>query len=286
MTRVALFLGCTIPYRFPFMESAARRVMEHLGIEYGDIPEFSCCPDPVGIQSIHKKTWLALAARNLALAEQQGYEIVMTLCNGCFESLKVANHELQDPKIREDVNEINKTVDRQYNATVKVKHFHEFLFDDIGVKRLREKVTNPLNFKIATHSGCHMLRPYEILQVDDPEFPTELDQLAEVTGVESVPYLRKNACCGAGIRGLDEKDSFSMTHTKIKNMKKAGAQALVLECPTCLGQFDAGQRVIKKIHGDDFDLPVIYLPELFAIAMGIDVSDGLKLHAVKVKDLY
>ncbi|MHA2297885.1 MAG: CoB--CoM heterodisulfide reductase iron-sulfur subunit B family protein [Candidatus Hodarchaeales archaeon] len=287
MVKYALFLGCTIPMRFPFMESASRRLMDYLGVEYDDVPEFTCCPDPVGIQSIHKKTWLALAARNLAIAEQNGFDTILTLCNGCFETLKVANHELiEEPEVLKIVNDINKVVNREYNGTVKVKHFHEVLYDDIGVKRLREKITTPIDFKIATHTGCHLLRPHEILKVDDPEFPTELDQLAEVTGVKSVHYLQKNMCCGAGIRGCDDgADSYAIAHQKLKNMKKAGAQALIVECPTCLGQFDAGQRVIKKQYGEDFELPVIYLSELLAVAMGIDVSDGLKLHAIKTKSV-
>ncbi|MFW9994530.1 MAG: CoB--CoM heterodisulfide reductase iron-sulfur subunit B family protein [Candidatus Odinarchaeota archaeon] len=287
MVKYALFLGCTIPYRFPFMESAARRLMDHLGIEYEDVAEFTCCPDPVGIQSIHKKTWLAVAARNLAIAEQKGFDTVLTLCNGCFETLKVANHELEEPKVRKIINDINKTVGREYNGTIRVKHLHEVLYDDIGIKTLSEKITNPLDFTVATHTGCHLLRPSEILQVDDPEFPTELDQLAEVTGVKSVHYLQKNMCCGAGIRGCDEDgaDSYSIAYEKLKNMAKAGAQALVLECPTCLGQFDAGQRVINKQHNDEINLPVIYLAELLAIAMGLDVADGLKLHATKTKSI-
>ncbi|MHA1448605.1 MAG: CoB--CoM heterodisulfide reductase iron-sulfur subunit B family protein [Candidatus Hodarchaeales archaeon] len=285
MAKYALFLGCTIPYRFPFMESAARRLMDHLGIEYDDIQEFSCCPDPVGVHSIHSKTWLALAARNLAVAEQKGYDTILTLCNGCFETLKVANHELQDPEVRKVINDINKEVNREYNGTLKVKHLHQVLFDDIGVDNLLKKITNPVDFKVATHTGCHLLRPAEILQVDDPEFPAELDALAEVAGVKSVSYLRKNVCCGAGIRGLNDTNSYSIAREKLNNMKKAGAQALIVECPTCFGQFDSGQRVIKTQLGDDIGLPVIYLAELLCLTMGISVDDGLKLHAIKIKNL-
>jgi heterodisulfide reductase subunit B len=239
-----------------------------------------CCPDPTGIQSIHKKTWLALAARNLAITEQKGFDAILTLCNGCFETLKIANHELQDEKILKTINDINKAVNGEYNGNVTVKHVHQVLYDEIGLKKLKEQVINPQDFKVATHTGCHLLRPHKILQIDDPDFPTELDTLVELTGVKSVPYRRKNACCGAGIRGLDEMSSYAITREKLTQMKGAGAQALVIECPTCFAQFDAGQRVIKTRYGEDYRLPVIYLPELLDIALGIDVGDELKLHSI------
>ena len=80
MPKYAVFIGCTVPIKGLNYELSARKVSEKLGIELVDISEFACCGFP--LESVHHHTSISVAARNLALAEAQGLDI-MTLCSAC-----------------------------------------------------------------------------------------------------------------------------------------------------------------------------------------------------------
>jgi len=116
MKKYAFFLGCIAPLRYPGIEKSTREVFKALGVELVDLKGASCCPAPGVIKSFSKATWLAAAARNLALAEKEGLDIV-TICNGCYGSLFDAAHELhENEKILEDVNKILAEIGLKYSG--------------------------------------------------------------------------------------------------------------------------------------------------------------------------
>jgi heterodisulfide reductase subunit B len=281
----AFFLGCTIPLRFPFMESASRKVMEVLGITVQELP-FGCCPDPNGVQSFDKHTWTALAARNLCLAEEKGLDI-LTLCNGCYETLKVVNHELQhDQDLRRKTNKVLAEIGKEFKGTIAVRHIVQELYD--RREEISRLVQRPLtDYRFAVHYGCHLLRPAEILQTDDPEHPVLLDALVEALQGTTVPYLKKGMCCGAGVYGTDLPTSVKIIREKLIEVNKANVSALVVSCPTCFRQYEGGQTLIKKDFGESYGvgekgIPVLYYTELLAYALGLDVSEEFKQHRVKL----
>ena len=93
MAKYAFFLGCIAPLRYPGVEKSTRDVCTKLGIELVDLKDASCCPAPGVIRAFSKETWIAAAARNLALAEKEGLDI-LTICNGCYGSLFDANQTM------------------------------------------------------------------------------------------------------------------------------------------------------------------------------------------------
>ncbi|MFX0117541.1 MAG: CoB--CoM heterodisulfide reductase iron-sulfur subunit B family protein [Candidatus Hodarchaeota archaeon] len=286
--KYALFLGCTIPWRLPFFELAVRKTIPEFGIEFVDGLPFGCCPDPTGIHSFNKDTWLALAARNLVVAEEENLPI-LAICNGCFETLAVARHELlHENELKEQVNEHLKGVDKEFKGTSEVFHLHKVLYEDIGIPRIKEKIANDsLNgLTSGTHYGCHLLRPADILKVDDPERPTQLDELVEALGIKSIPYLHKGACCGAGSKTTDPRISLEASAEKLESLTSTGADMMILYCPTCYLQYEVGQLVMRKDLGKNFNLPVMYYPELLGISMGMDPKDlGIDQHRIKPKFL-
>ena len=287
MKDYSLFLGCMIPLRLPNLEASARRVLETFDIRLLEMKGASCCPDPVGIQSLDYSTWLALGARNLVIAEDMNTDIV-ALCNGCFETLKTVNETLKrDPKLRNHVNEILAKIGRTFKGKIEVKHLAEVLYKEIGPDRIRENIVTSLKgLNVATHYGCHVLRPSSILCVDDPEDPKFLDEMVEATGARSVPYLKKLACCGATIRGIDKDGSLDFTNEKIKQALRSSADCLVVLCPTCFLQFDTGQIELRSSKKADSNLPVLYLPELLGVALGMNSEElGLSLHKIKTKNM-
>lgn len=278
----SFFLGCIMPMRYPGIERATREVFKALGIELKEMEGASCCPAPGVTRSFHKESWLTLAARNLALAEKDGLD-VMVICNGCYGSLFEAAHILADEKEREEINKNLAEIGMKYNGTVKVKHFADVLMKDVGLEKISEMTKNKLeDYKVAVHYGCHFLKPHKIKGIDDPERPSILDKLVEAVGATSVDYRDRNLCCGAGggVRARVPDLAMKMTKEKLDNIRKSGANIIVNPCPFCHLQYDRGQKDL----GEGYEIPVLHLSQLFGLALGVDESKlGFDLHATPVK---
>ncbi len=284
MVEYKLFPGCTIQNRIPFLEATSRKVLEKLGVTLSNAA-FACCPEPVGFQAVDTKAWLALGARNLSLAEAEGKDIV-SLCNGCTQTLKAVNHQLQHSAAKKDaVNAALAKVGKSYKGSCTVKHFVEVLIQDVGIDKIKAAVTKPLsNLKVATHTGCHYSRPHEITHCDDPFEPKFLKQIVAATGATVVEHPEEGLCCGTGVAMTDEETAMKLNIRKFKDMKKAGADCLCVICPACFQQFDTKQVNIKKATNEDPAMPVLYLTELLALAMGESAETiGLKNHRAKTE---
>lgn len=279
-----MFQGCVIGNRIPFIEASARKVFDKIGVKTSEAP-FACCPDPVGFNSTDHLSWVAMSARNLTLAEAEGKDII-SLCNGCFQTLKLVNKELiHDDEQKAKINEILKQIGREFKGTSVVKHFVEVLYDSL--EAIKSNVTKDLsNLKVACHTGCHYMRPSEIVETDDPMKPIKLRAIVEAAGAIPVVYEEEVLCCGSGVGNTDEASAMQILANKLSGAKKAGAEALVVNCPACFQQFDSNQKKAGEVAGDTFDLPVLYVTELLALAMGISADDmGLKFHRVRTKSV-
>lgn len=282
--RFALFIGCTVAYKLPHIEAASRYVMDALDIDPVDLP-FSCCPDPNGVHSYSSELWLTLAARNLALAEEQALDIV-TLCNGCYATLKHCRGLLKnDSRLRKRINDRLKSVGRQFTGASRVLHFYQLLYEQVGYDRLQQLVANPLHdLKIAVHYGCHSLRPKQMNSPENSEHPQWLWQFVDqVLGAETVHYLDETQCCGAGLREMSRDTALALTRRKIRQMEAMGANAILVPCPSCYLQFDAGQRLLMRSDNKGIKgTAVFYQTELLAIAMGAKPeSIGMQFHMIK-----
>ncbi|MFX0188978.1 MAG: CoB--CoM heterodisulfide reductase iron-sulfur subunit B family protein [Candidatus Hodarchaeota archaeon] len=279
-----MFQGCVIGNRIPFIEASARKVFDKLGIKTSEAP-FACCPDPVGFNSTDHLSWMAMGARNLTLAEEEGKDII-SLCNGCFQTLKLVNQELShDEHEKEKINEILKTVGREFKGNIKVKHFVEVLHE-VGAERIKEHITNDLSgLKVACHTGCHYNRPSEIVQTDDPMKPVKLREVVEATGATPVDYEEEVLCCGTGVGNTEEEPSMQILANKLNSAMNAGAEAIIVNCPACFQQFDSNQKKAEKISGNTYGIPILYITELLALAMGVNPDDiGIKFHRSRLTD--
>jgi len=278
--KYAFFTGCIAPLRYPGIEKSTREVFKTLGVELVDLKDASCCPAPGVIKSFSKAAWLAVAARNLALAEKAGLD-VMTICNGCYGSLFEAAHELHENKdMLDDVNKILAEIGLKYSGETKVKHFAEVLHNEVGIERIKEAVKKPAGYKVAVFYGCHFLKPSKMKKLDDSEEPKILDELVEAVGAKSMPRKDKMMCCGAGggLRSQYGDTAMKFTVTNLESMKDSGAEMIVDVCPFCHLQFDAGQK------DSGFAIPVLHLSQIYGIAMGMDAKDlGLNVHVTPVK---
>ncbi|HIH44013.1 MAG TPA: CoB--CoM heterodisulfide reductase subunit B, partial [Candidatus Methanoperedenaceae archaeon] len=274
--KVSLFWGCLVPNRYPGIEAATGLVLDKLDIGPSELEGASCCPAPGLFQSFNRRVWLALSARNLSLAEEQG-DILLTVCNGCFASLYDANELMKDEAILDNANKLLAEAGRRYSGNVSVRHITEFLYKDVGVEKIRESVEKRLALKAAVHYGCHLLRPRAQRKLGSIDRPVFFDRIVEATGASSIEWEGKIACCGAGggVRSAMGDVALEMTEYKLRRIKKAGADCIVDACPFCHLQFDVSQKELSG-KGVEYRIPVLHLTQLLAVAFGADpVSAGL-----------
>jgi heterodisulfide reductase subunit B len=283
--RYALYLGCSVPVRGQNYEMSVRAVAPLLGIDLVDLPGLGCCGYPV--QSVSHHTALVMAARNLALAEAEGLDLCV-LCSACGGSLMEAASDLADARIRDAVNADLSPEGLRVEGTAAVHHFARVLASELGVERVRAAVKRPLDgWRLAVHYGCHYLRPREIhASGEDPDAPHSLDDLVRALGAQSVDYTDRLGCCGGAILGIDEDAALAISRRKLDAVTGAGADAMVVVCPFCSVMFEGNQKRIEKAYGREYKLPVIYLPQLLGLALGLGHKEvGFQLNRIKARDL-
>jgi len=280
--KLALFLGCNIPARVQQYEMSARAVLDMFNVDLVDIPEFNCCGYPM--RNTDFEAFVLFSARNLALAEKKGLDMV-TLCKCCFGSLKKADYLMKNDKsLRDKINSLLAKEDLSYKGSIEVKHLLSVLHKDIGISAIKEKITGGFkDLKIATHYGCHVLRPSDITQFDDPVAPVLFDQLVEVTGAKSIEWTLKLECCGAPLLGVNDDLSMDLTQKKIFDGKQSGADFLCVACPYCHLQFDTVQNMMNSYRSMDHLLPSILYPQLLGLVMGIDGKTlGIAMNQIEI----
>jgi heterodisulfide reductase subunit B len=261
-------------------EISARRVAKEIGIEISEMTDANCCGLP--IDSVNHEMMTLLSARNLCLAEKMELDI-MTLCNGCTGVLMKVNKKLkEDRELRKKVNHQLSSIGMEFQGKIKVKHFAQILAD-IDVNILEQFITKPLHsLTIAGYIGCHIFRPSEFMEVNNPENPSLLDALIKLTGAQTVRYVDEFQCCGYVEGAIDPQIPLFLAREKLRNAKKAGADALVTICPSCHQVLDANQRRAERKFSEIYDLPILHYPQLLGLAMGISHEElGFKELRVK-----
>ncbi len=279
------FFGCMMTTKYPWFEAAVRRTVATVGLELIDVEGFTCCPDPIYFQAANKEDWYTVAARNIALAEDTGHDLITT-CSGCTATLSEANLALkEDPDLRERVNRRLKKIGRQYKGTINVRHAVTVIRDDFGIERVTETVSRPLEgLRVAVHYGCHLLKPSRVMRVDDPNRPTILDKLIRAVGAEPIHHEKTLLCCGRACATDDIPDH--MVAEILDTIKGHDADCMGLICPTCFDEFDLGQIVLGRKLKKSFDVPIVYYFQLLGLAQGLDAKDvGLHMHKVKADRL-
>ena len=281
----SLFIGCNIPARVPQYDLSARAVLDRLHIDIVDIREFNCCGYPV--RNTDFKTFVLFSARNLALAEKRGRDI-LTLCKCCYGSLKKADHIMkEDTALKNEINDLLSKEDLAYQGNIEVKHILQVLHKDIGLTALKEKTTSLFkDLKIAVHYGCHALRPSDITRFDNPVAPVLFDQLVETTGAGSIEWPSKLECCGAPLLGTNDDLSMDLTEKKLIDARQSGADYLCSACPWCQLQFDAVQNILLSQRGEKSCLASILYTQLLGLCMGIDEDTlGIAMNQLDISDV-
>lgn len=279
--RLTLYPGCVAATEQYACYLSAREVLPRLGIELEELEGFSCCGTPV--RSLSHLGWLYLSARNLAIAEEAGFDL-LPLCNSCYLSLTEAMRIMgRDTELKGGLNSHLLEEGLTYRGGIRVRHILELLHDIIGLERVRGSVKKPLyGLKLAAHTGCHALRPSELGRIDDPEDPKKLKGLIEVLGAESPDYFEKLDCCGAALLMVEPEAALTISGQKLLAIKNEGFHGLITICSLCHRMYDSKQEAAGRVIGKSLGLPVLYYTQLLGIAMGLGGVLGLGLNQTPI----
>jgi len=241
-------------------------VAKELDMDLIELEDWNCCGStPYG--SVDKLEATCMAARNLALAEKTGLDLV-TPCSNCFVVLHEANKHLKDvPRLRKQVNEALAAANLEYGGGVRVRHLAEVLYTDITPEVIGAKVTKPLKgLKVAPYYGCQLVRPDGF---DDPESPHSLDELVASLGADVVSWELKAHCCGSSLVMSEPEVALGLINKLLRNAQENGAQCLVTPCPLCQINLDAYQSQVNSQFKTKYNLPVLFVTQLIGVALGI-----------------
>jgi succinate dehydrogenase / fumarate reductase cytochrome b subunit len=279
--RYAYYPGCVAKGNCPELNQSTRAIAPLLGLELVELKEAPCTGSGV-INSQNPVLADTYNAKTLAMAEELGLSL-LTICSTCVGCLRKSNRRLKaDGSYREQVNTVLEPGGRSYHGNVDVTHLLYVILQEVGVEKLRSLVKRPLSrLKVAPFYGCYILRPAEVMGIDDPAHPTSLDRVIEALGAQPVDYAGKSRCCGFPVALENEPASMRMAGRHIGQAKDNGADCMVTPCPLCHMNLDLQQPKASKVVERELNMPVLHLPQLVGLALGVDPRQlGLGKHIV------
>jgi heterodisulfide reductase subunit B2 len=274
----AYYPGCSLIATNKAYDISSRNVARVLGIDMIELDDWNCC-GATAYMAIREKRSFVLSARNLALAEKTGRDLVTT-CAGCYLSLHKTNKYMEEePGMREDIRKALKAGGMDYSGDVKVRHFLDVLVNDIGEEEIKQHVVRSLDgLKVAPYYGCQITRPFG--DIDDPEFPMIMDKLMQWIGTEPIPFSMKTKCCGGMLMVTQPEVGEELVGQILSVAIKNGADCIATACPLCQINLEAYQARISRRAGKNCRIPVLYFTQLLGITLGLEpknlaLSDNL-----------
>jgi len=271
--KFAYYPGCSARSTCAELNVATHRVAVKLGLHLLQL-ESATCTGARELRAIDPTGFYALNVRILAMAERERLPL-MTICNTCTLNLLDAHAAfVSDSELAQAVNARLAEEGLVYSGRTKISHFLWVLYEDIGEVRLRELVVNPLtDLTVAAFYGCHITRPPGRYGFVDSRNSIALERLAEILGCRPIDYSGRTECCGFHTAAHDEKVAIKLTGQHILSAKEGGAKTMVTPCPLCHTVLDGFQREIEKDLGQDLDMPVLHLPQLVGLALGLSPEE-------------
>lgn len=260
--RYTYYPGCSLHATGVAYDRSMRAVFSRLDAELAELDDWNCC-GATAYMSVKKTVAYAISARNLALAEAAGDDIVAP-CSACYYVLSRTRKKLAElPELRDHVTAALAEAGLDGTVTVPVRHPLEVLLHDVGIDRIVDAQTHSLEeFRPACYYGCQIVRPYPAIEEDDPENPQSMERLFSALGAAPVDYPPKVECCGGMLVA-----TFSDVATRLSSDLMAwaferGANCIVTVCPLCQSNLDLMNLA------DGRQMPVLYFTQLIGLALG------------------
>lgn len=272
--KYAYYPGCSLEKTQRGYDESVREVFKALGQELVEIEDWNCCGATV-YMSVKETVSLAVSARNLALAERMGLDVVAP-CSSCFTVLSKTNRVLnQIPEMHKDVNEALAEGGLSYSGKTRVRHPLDILMNDIGIETILRRSRRSLNgLKIAPYYGCQIVRPEK--GFDDREDPVLLDKMFSKCGGEIVYFPMKVRCCGGMLMTTFEETALKLNKELLACAQQNKADLIVTTCPLCHFNLEGYQDKINDLYETKFNMPILYFTQLLGIVLGLsEKSIGL-----------
>lgn len=289
--KYAYFPGCVAQGACRELYQSTERLTEALGIELVELKKASCC----GSGTFKEESTLledTVNARNIALAEALNLPL-LTHCSTCQGVLGHVDERLKQAQVNNPayLDQVNHLLQQEgcvpYRGTTEVKHLLWALVKDYGLEALRERVTRPLaGLRCAAFYGCYLLRAQTAMPYDDPFNPQALESVFEAVGATPIRYPGRTQCCGWPLSSYATEQAFQMAGKHIQAAIAAGADCLITPCPLCHLNLDSRQPEVERVIGHKLGLPVLHLPQLVSLALGLDPKElGLDRHIVSTRSV-
>lgn len=256
--------GCSLDSTARDYHMSTKAVAGALGLDLPELPDWICC----GSTSAHQSNpllSLALPAKNLLAASGKTMAVC---CAACYSRLKLANHRIaNEPDSRAQV---AGALGADYDGSTPVKHLLQIIRDEVGLDEVAKRVSRPLaGLRVAAYYGCLLLRPPDVMQFDDPENPTLLDDVLAAAGAEPLDWPHKTECCGASCFITQVGIAQRLSYEILAMARDSGADCIATACPLCQLNLDMRQKDIEARFEDRLGLPVLYFTQLLGLALGL-----------------
>jgi succinate dehydrogenase / fumarate reductase cytochrome b subunit len=287
MKKVAYWPGCVSRGFTPELHGSMAKVAPLLDLELIELDR-ACCTGAGVIAEHNQELADTLNARTFAMAQQEirnGADLMMNICSTCQGAQSESQERLDASAVyRAQVNSTLAPDNLEYTAGISNKNFLWMLVEEIGLETLKSKVTRPLtDLKVGPFYGCYIVRPTARIGIDD-EHPrdTYLSLVIEALGGTVIDYAGSHKCCGFPIITMNTDASLAQAGRHLGDAKDADADCVVTPCPLCHLNLDLQQPLASKQVGRKLDMPVLHLPQLVGLALGLTPKDiGLARHVVK-----
>jgi succinate dehydrogenase / fumarate reductase, cytochrome b subunit len=287
--KYAYYPGCVAQGACGELYQSTAALTKALGIELIELKKASCC----GSGTFKEDSQLledTVNARNIALAEELNLPL-LTHCSTCQGVIGHVDERLKEsqkdnPDYFEKVNGfLKKEGCLPYRGNTEVKHILYALVRDYGLKEIETKVSRKLtNLKCAAFYGCYLLRAQKTMPYDDPFNPKAMENIFQAVGATPIYYKGRTQCCGWPLSSYATAQAFQMAGNHIQEAIAAGADCIVTPCPLCHLNLDSRQPEVEKVISAKLGLPILHLPQLIALALGVTPKElGLDKHVVSTK---
>ncbi|MEE3500288.1 CoB--CoM heterodisulfide reductase iron-sulfur subunit B family protein [Acidiphilium acidophilum] len=277
--KVAYYPGCALEGTGHAYNRSTKAVGKALGLDLVELENWNCC-GAMEVKNVDPKLQTYLSARNLAIAEDMGFDTVMAPCNGCYHNLKKAEYDLEhDQGSKDVVSRISTKAGHKTYEAGKVTTIHalDWIKESVGEEGLAKLVKKPLRgLKVANYYGCMYTRPRHIFPEKDQGPSSEstskphfMDDLLAAAGATNVDFPLKTACCGGAHTLSDSDTSTKLVLNILMAAEACGADVIATECPTCHTGLEMHQKRAETNFGKKTSVKILYFTQLLGMAMGL-----------------
>ncbi|MEA2247904.1 MAG: succinate dehydrogenase / fumarate reductase, cytochrome b subunit [Solirubrobacteraceae bacterium] len=283
--KVAYWPGCVSRGFTPELHGSMAKIAPLLDLELVELDRGACCG--AGVIAEHNQELAdSLNARTFALAQQvDGAELMMNICSTCQGAQTECQERLDaNSDYREHVNGHLADEGLRYEKGLTNKNLLWLLVEDMGLDELRSRVKRPLtDLRVGPFYGCYIVRPTDRLGIDRTHpRDTYLHLVIEALGGTVIEYAGQYKCCGFPIITMNKEASLKQAGRHLGDAVDANADCLVTPCPLCHLNLDLQQPLAERTVGRELNMPVLHLPQLVGLALGLDPKAlGMQRHVVK-----